>query len=349
MARAATRWRKTSSARHSARSRRSGTPYDVSVAPSPAPSVCPNVPLIPDATSVTIIGTTTQGSSPVALITGPSASAIVALTSLTNAPPQYGCAIPFSGSGYKINPPAYPRSIAHVSPDLNGSILLARGPSDLLVFAGTVVGSGYQYNAYADDTTLGSGATLRGLGNLAFDPADVSRVLVGGTSAGAGNALTLVTGLPNAINKSATLSLPGNINSIAIDGTGTYAYVATDVGLVVVNGVATGSLSIVRPGFVPGSGTGANALAVHELQRRTGRDVLRFGGAHLERPALPRRAWHATGDAAARPATMPASSLSRSVPRRAVRRHRLRPAVRRPRRRRARRRSRCRHRSCKTT
>ncbi|MBC5799513.1 MAG: hypothetical protein GIX03_04080 [Candidatus Eremiobacteraeota bacterium] len=238
-----------------------GTPYDVSVPPTAAPSMSPTaVPLISDATSVTIIGTATQGTSPVGLVTGPAASAIVALTSLNNAPPQYGGAIPFSGSNYMIQPPTLPRSIVRASPDVNGSILLARGPSDLLVFGGTIVSTGYQYNAQADDTTLGSGATLRGQGNLAFDPRDVSRVLVGGTSSGAGNVLTLITGLPTKIVKSSSAVLPGNINSIEIDPSGTYAYVATDLGVVVVNGVASGTLAVVRPGFEPGSAAGTNAL-----------------------------------------------------------------------------------------
>jgi len=238
-----------------------GTPYDVSVAPTPAPNASPTaVPLISDATSVSILGTTSQGSSPVGLVTGPAASAIVAHISKNTAPPGLGGAIPFSGASYTIQPPALPRSVVQVSPDLAGSVLLVRGPSDLLVFGGMPVTTGYQYNAQADDTTLGSGVTLRGLGHLAFDPADVSRVLMGGTSSGAGNTLTLVTGLPTKIVKSSSIALPGNVNSITIDTSGTYAYVATDVGLIVVNGIAAGSLAVVRPGFEPGSAAGTNAL-----------------------------------------------------------------------------------------
>lgn len=238
-----------------------GTPYDLSVPPTAAPSTSPTaIPLIPDGTSVTLLGTATQGSSPIALITGPAASAIVALTSLPNAPPQYGGAIPFSGGNYSIQPPPLPRSIVRVSPDLAGSILLARGPSDLLVFAGTTVATGYQYNAVADDTTLGSGALLRGLGNIAFDPADISRVLLGGTTSGGGSTLTLVTGLPSKIIRSSSITVPGNINSVEIENSGTYAYVATDAGVVVVNGVGSGSLSVVQPGFQPGSSGGRNAL-----------------------------------------------------------------------------------------
>ncbi len=237
-----------------------GTPYDLSVPASPAPASCPTPYLISAATSVTLSGTAASGSSPLAFITGPSAGAIVALTSLPNAPPQYGCAIPFSGGNYKITPPTLPRSIVSVSPDSMGLILIARGPSDLLVFGEMPVASGPQYNAESDDTTLGSGATLTGIGNIAFDPADVSRVLVGGTSSGTGNRLTLITGLPGSITKSAGISLPGNINSISIEVSGTYAYVATDAGLFVVGGVGTGQLSIVTPGFVPGSAGGANAI-----------------------------------------------------------------------------------------
>jgi hypothetical protein len=242
-----------------------GAPYDLSVEPTPVPTLTPgaspnptqspaNAPLISDAQSVSILG---SSSSALAFALGTpvtgSTPAIVALTSLTNAPPQYGGAIPFSGTSYTLTSiPQVTRNIVRGLTDANGTtVVLARGPQDLLAFSVTVVATGYQLNATADDTTLGSAATLRGSGAMALDPADASRALIGGTSSGGGNTLTLVTGLPGAITRSATLALPGtSIRSIAITAGGVYAVVGTDVGIVSIGGVDSGSLVFVPP-FAP--------------------------------------------------------------------------------------------------
>jgi len=240
------------------------TPAPVaSASASPSGTATPsNAPLLADAQSIAIVGT---GSSGVALTTGLAAAgspnAIVALTSLTNAPPQYGSAVPFSGANYTLKTiPSNPRSIVRIGTDPNQVVALARGPQDLLSFAVTLVGSGYQFDAKAIDATLGSNVTLRGSGAIAFDPQDAGRALVGGsTAAGSGSTLTLVTGLPNTIVKSSTLALPGNIRSIAATNNGTYGVVGTDAGIVVVKGLDTGTLSIVAP-FAPAAGI-ANASA----------------------------------------------------------------------------------------
>ncbi len=225
-------------------------------APSPS-ATATNAPLLADAQSIVILG---NGSAGVALTTGTAGGgtpgAIVALTSLTNAPPQYGSAIPFSGSSFtlkNITPNA--RSIVRIGSDPNQMVALARGPRDLLAFAVTLVGSGYQFDAKAVDATLGSNTTLRGAGAIAFDPLDSSRALVGGTSAaGGGTTLTLVTGLPSTIVKSSTLTMPGNVRSIAVTDNGTYAVVGTDAGIVVVQGIDAGTLATVTP-FAPAAGT----------------------------------------------------------------------------------------------
>jgi hypothetical protein len=240
-----------------------GQPYDLNAYPTPIPTASPaatptppNATLLNDASSLAVLG---SGSGAVALAVGPNTQALVALTSLTNAPPQYGQSVPFSGSTYTLKSiPSLPRSIVRVFSDSTGKIVaLVRGPQDLLSFKVTVVGTGYQFDAQADDTTLGSNATLRGNGAIAPDPLDASRALVGGTTAGGGNVLTLVTGLPSAITKTSSLALPGNIRSIAVGASGSYAVVGTDVGIVVVNGVGGSSLSLVPP-FGP---TTASSLA----------------------------------------------------------------------------------------
>ncbi len=255
-----------------------GAPYDLSNNPptpvptssgsaSPSATATPtNAPLISDGQSIAVLG---GSSNAVALTAGlasaGSPNALVALTSLTNAPPQYGGAVPYSGSSYTLKTvPNVPRSIVriNISSDSSGALritALARGPQDLLAFNVTTVGTGYQFDAQADDTTLGSNAMLRGNGAIAFSPSDGSRALVGGTTGGANSQLTLVTGLPAKITTASTLTLPGNIRSIAIASGGGIGVVATDVGIVVVKGVDAGTLAIVPP-FAP-SASSASASA----------------------------------------------------------------------------------------
>ena len=233
-----------------------GATYPLDVMPTPQSSASPTaIPTIPSATSVSIVGTANQA---VALTTGPAANAVVALTSLTQAPPIYGNSIPFSSSTYTMSPQFRPRSIVQASPD--DTTMLLRGPQDLVSFEITLVASGYQFNAVADDTTLGSGVTLSGRGNIAFSPVSGSgRALIGGLSSGGGSTLTLVTGLPKSITRTSTITLPGAINSIVIDSGGTHGYVATDAGIITVAGVNGSTLSIATPGFL-GAANGVNVL-----------------------------------------------------------------------------------------
>lgn len=229
----------------------SGAPYDVGQQPSPVPSgLTLPVPVIPNVSGVQILDQSSTGGSGVALTVGPAASppAIVALTSLQNAPPQFGSFVPFFGSNYTdkgVLPGPY--SIIRLSPDQTN--VLTRGPQALETFAITVVGSGYEFNAEAHDASLGygTGPVLRGNGNIAYDPADSTRALIGGNSSGNGALLNLVDGLPGSITHIAQLTMPGTINSIVIAGNGTYAIVGTSVGIVVVNGVNTQSLAFVAP------------------------------------------------------------------------------------------------------
>jgi len=143
------------------------------------------------------------------------------------------------------------------------SIALVRGQNDLIVFKISLVGSGYQLDLDAESQTLGTGSPLRGKGNIAFDPADVSRALLGGTSAGGSNVLTLIGGLPTSITTIGSgLTLPpgANIHSIEIASNGQFAIVGTDLGIFVVNGVNGSTLSLVTP-FAPSAASAqANAI-----------------------------------------------------------------------------------------
>ena len=254
-----------------------GSPYDLSVEPTAIPTgsstsspsataTSANAPLISDAQSIAILS---SSSSAVALALGVpapgSTPAIVALTSLTNAPPQYGSSVPFSGSSYTLpSPPSYFRNIVKVAADTSGNMVaLVRGPQDLLAFGITIVATGFQFNLKAEDANLGSSATLRGSGAMAIDPASAGRALIGGTSTGSGATLTLVTGLPTAITETSTITLPGatNIRSIAISNAGVFALVGTDVGIFSVNGVNGSALTLVTPFAVSPAASMANAPA----------------------------------------------------------------------------------------
>jgi hypothetical protein len=247
-----------------------GTPYNLAVAPSPVPSASatPPVPLIGAGSSVTVIGSTTAS---LALIAGPDSTpaGLVALNQISFPPPQYASRVPFSGVTYTYTGTLPgPYSIARANS--TGATLLVRGPADLAAFSVGIVGAGYQFNAQADDKTLGYGSalTLRGNGNIAFDPANAARALIGGSTSGNNSQLTLITGLPDAITIAATTTVPGNIRSIVIAPNGTYAVVGTDQGIVVVNGVNGTALTIVTP-FAPLNGSASlsglsytNCLAV---------------------------------------------------------------------------------------
>ncbi len=245
-----------------------GSPYDLTIQPTPIPTNAPSPGVSPvptvtatglaqtitDASSVVIFGSSTTG---IALTTGPAASGIIGITSLTNAPPQYGEAVAYANPNYPIKVANVPRSILAVA--ANGSAVLARGPNDLLSFAITTTTTGYQLSAEAEDMTLGSNVLLRGVGNVVFDPADATKALVANTSAGAANVLTLVTGLPAAIAHTSRLALPASINSIAIDSAGAYAYVATSAGIYSVGGIASGALAL-APSFITQAAGGASVL-----------------------------------------------------------------------------------------
>jgi len=239
-----------------------GTAYNLSLPPTPvpvvtlspgatatpAPAATPTAAVVNDATSITIIGNESLG---VGLVVGPNATpqAIIGLTSLANAPPQYGSSVPFIGSTNTLTHPYGTSfsSIRSITDSSNVTNVLVRGPNDLIAIGVTGVASGYQFNIESEDKNLGSNVVLRGYGHMALNPADSSRALVGGTSGGDANQLTLVTGIPSSITESSTLQLPGAINSIVFGPFGTYAAIGTTAGIVIVSGTTGNTLTETRP------------------------------------------------------------------------------------------------------
>lgn len=231
-----------------------GTPYNLSVAPTPVPSSSaspPAVALITNGTSETILN---GGSSAVALTVSPNTSpqGIVALTSLTNAPPQYGNYVPFASTSYTLQSPFGTsfnniRALTLVTTSGTTSNILVRGLNDLIAIGVSSSATGYTFNVKAEDQNLGSNVPLVGFGRMALDPADPTKALVGGTSGGNANQLTFITGLPNAITEASTLTLPGAINSIAFTPEyGSYAVIGTTAGIVIVTASGT-TLTLVTP------------------------------------------------------------------------------------------------------
>jgi hypothetical protein len=231
-----------------------GSLYDLSATPTPVPTnTAASTALTPavtnDATSITILDDSTLG---VALIVGPATSpqSIIGLTSLTNAPPQFGSSVPFVGSTNTLTSPSSTSfgSIRSYTDTSGTSNVLVRGKTDLLAIGVTGATTGYQFNIKSEDTNLGSNVDLRGYGRMAFSSISASRALVGGTTAGAAGKLTLITGLPNAITESSSITVPGTINSIEFTPDyGTFAAVGTTAGIVIVGGVNASALTIATP------------------------------------------------------------------------------------------------------
>ena len=152
-----------------------GNPYDVTLVPTPAPSVTPTaepsvLPVLSDVTSLSSIGSGQYG---VGVIAG-LGNGILAVNSLTYAPPQFGGFAPYQGA--TPGPGFVNRTNIAISSQTPPTTLLLRGPYDMLGYNTTQVATGYQFKQVSQNTKLGYGAgrTLRGLGGIAVNPADSS-------------------------------------------------------------------------------------------------------------------------------------------------------------------------------
>jgi hypothetical protein len=233
-----------------------GATYDVTASPSPVPSTTPTpvgVSTLTDVNSINIVGT---GSVSVGLIGGPGAG-VLGLTSLTNAPPQFGGFVPFQGG--TPDPGPGNRPIVTLGP--NGTDAIVRGPNDALAYSISIVATGYQFTISSIDVTIGYGGStnLRGVGGILFDPADTGKALV--IQAPGANGVTLLSGLPGVFNHLANLTLASRPHSLAIATGGVVAVIGADNGFYIVKGLDQGTLTLVTP-FAPVVGDAfANAVS----------------------------------------------------------------------------------------
>jgi hypothetical protein len=155
----------------------------------------------------------------------------------------------------------------------DGRAMLARGFDGLNVFAITPVTpapgplGGTVYHDYtaikAFTTEVSSPAGEDGRDGMAFSPADGTRAVVVGQMAGP--QIQLFTGLPGSSANPPVLSAPLPITgaafafSVTITTDGTRAIVGTDAGLVLFNGVDTGTLVQVGPPFDPSFTSGGTS------------------------------------------------------------------------------------------
>jgi len=225
-----------------------GSTYDITQPPTPTPSVTPTPVGTSTLTESNSIGIVSTGTVSVGLVGGPGLG-ILGLTSLTNAPPQFGGFVPFQGGVPDPGPGNRPLVVV----DPSSVSALMRGPNDMISYSIAIVATGYQFTLSAVDTTVGyGGATnLRGNGGIAFDPADVSKALV--IQAPASNGVTLLTTLPALFTHASSIVLPSRPHSVAIATGGVIAVIGADNGFYILQGVDTQTLALVAP-FAPIAG-----------------------------------------------------------------------------------------------
>jgi hypothetical protein len=259
-----------------------GLPYITSVPPSPtaAPSVTPPATAAPTSTpqadavvsdvrGISIFGSSTAA---VALLQGNPAG-FLGVSSLTQVPPLFSGFYAFNAAGAVATPaPGAHQFIATAAvgsgttDSVGNPILgnaLVRG-SDLFALQITVVNNGYGFRIVAEDPGLGVNpvaAAQRGSGAMAFSPSDPTRALI--AQAPGVNDVTLVTGLPTKITRTATITLPSRPHSVAIATGGAMAVVGTDNGYYVIGGVnsATPTLLVPTSPGIYGTGTGSSTNA----------------------------------------------------------------------------------------
>jgi hypothetical protein len=177
------------------------------------------------------------------LLVGNGGVGILGVSSLTNAPPEYAQIVPFSDTSFTVNPAPAPspgtRNNVVVSADSTEA--LVRG-ADLIGFTLSSSGSGYQFNATAYSSALGTHPNiLRGHGGMAISPTSDGTALL--LQAPGVNDVTLISGLPGAINVVATVTLPTHPHAVAWAPNGQSAVVGADGGYYAFSGLA-GALTL---------------------------------------------------------------------------------------------------------
>jgi hypothetical protein len=228
-------------------------------APSPSPSATPTpmplaTPTLSNVTSISILETSGLPTTSVALVLG-GGDGILGLNELTFPPLDYAQYVVYSDPTNAVTPPpaAGPRYNIVLGP--SNANALVRGPNDLISYTITPSSTGYVLNAVADNTTLGTGAgnILQGPGAMAIDPASDEFALVAQPSS---NSVTLLAGLPSALNVAKTIMLATTPRSIAWSlANSTYAIVGADGGYYI---LTMNTSSATQPSMSVGSITGSN-------------------------------------------------------------------------------------------
>lgn len=217
----------------------SGTTYNTTQTPAPSASATATPaasPVVADVTGAAIVGT---GFNSIGLLLGNGGNGILGVSSLVNAPPQYAQIVPFTDTSFTVNLPAAPspgtRNNIVVSADSTEA--LVRG-ADLSAFTLSSQGNGYQFNATAYSSVLGTHPNiLRGYGAMAINPSSDGTALL--VQAPGPNDVTLVSGLPGAINVVATVTLPTHPHAVAWAPNGQSALVGADGGYYTFSGLAS--------------------------------------------------------------------------------------------------------------
>jgi hypothetical protein len=228
-----------------------GAAYNVTQVPtpSPLPSQTPTplpstLPVLSDVGGVAIIGTGTQA---VALVGG-AGNGLLGVTSLSNAPPQFGGFAPYVGAS--PDPGLANRPNVVIAADDPPTSVLLRGPNDLLAYHVKIVQSGYQFKlvSVASNLGYGSGRFMRGPGAMTINPEDGTHAIV--LQAPNPNDVVLLTSLPSAFNIGAVVTVPSHPTSVSIALGGRIAVVGAVNGFYVFSGVNGGTLAYVHP-FAP--------------------------------------------------------------------------------------------------
>ncbi len=231
-----------------------GAPYNTAIEPTAKPGKSPP-PADATIKSVTSAALLDTGDAAVGIAMGPDATGILGVNQVSNQAPTFNGFIPYTCNNTTISPNNGRQNIEVSSAANSGGVFttLVRGPNDLVSFSVTpnfnVSPPIYVFCVKAHDTTLGSKGALEGRGGMSISPAGPGRAVIVQSAASA-SIITLVTGLPNEINKASTVGISGatRSNTVAVHPSGFFAAIGADSGIYIIKGVSSTLISEVPQG-----------------------------------------------------------------------------------------------------